>query len=69
VKAWLSQAGVPFTARDVDDDRDAYDTLVARGYRRVPVTFAGTHVVVGFDPEALDTAIRAWRASSDPAAP
>ncbi len=59
---------MPFTAHDVDTDLDAYDALVARGYRRVPVTFAGAQVVVGFDPDALDAAIRAWRAS-DPAAP
>ena len=60
---------MPFTARDVDGDADASATLVARGYRRVPVTFAGRHVVVGFDPDALDAAIRAWRGASDPAAP
>lgn len=60
---------MPFTARDVDADPDAYDALVGRGYRRVPVTVAGAHVVIGFDPGALDAAISAWRGSSDPAAP
>ena len=53
MKAWLSQAGVPFTVKNVDDDLDAYDALVALGYRTVPVTVAGGRTVVGYRPDAL----------------
>lgn len=42
-----------FTVRNVDDDLTAYDDLVARGYRSVPVTFAGDRAVVGFDAAGL----------------
>jgi hypothetical protein len=43
--------------RLVDEDDGAYDELVALGYRAVPVTVIGTHVVVGFNPSALTTAL------------
>jgi glutaredoxin len=57
VKEFLSRAGVPFTTRDVDDDDGAYEELVARGWRAVPVTFIGEHAVKGFDPIALRQAL------------
>ena len=53
---------MPFTARDVDEDEAAYDELVARGWRTVPVTVIGDQVVTGFDAGALASAIAAWRA-------
>ena len=61
MKEFLSQAGVPFTAHNVDEDERAYDELVARGWRSIPVTFIGDHAVKGFDAAALTTAIAAWR--------
>jgi glutaredoxin len=61
VKEFLSQAGVPFTAYNVDEDEKAYDDLIARGWRTVPVTIIGDESVKGFDAAALETAIAAWR--------
>jgi glutaredoxin len=63
VKEFLSQAGVPFTARNVEEDDAAYGELIALGFRTVPVTVIGAAVVKGFDPAALDAAVAAWRAS------
>ena len=62
MKEFLSQAGVPFTARNVDEDDAAYDELVSRGWRTIPVTVIGDQVIKGFDAEALAHAIAAWRA-------
>jgi glutaredoxin len=61
VKELLSQAGVPFTARNVDVDDKAYDELLARGWRTIPVTIIGDQVIKGFDVVALQQAIAAWR--------
>jgi len=61
VKEFLSQAGVPFTAYNVDEDEKAYDDLIARGWRTIPVTIIGDQVVKGFDAAALEMAIAAWR--------
>ena len=61
MKEFLSQAGVPFTAYNVDEDEKAYDDLIARGWRTIPVTIIGDQVVKGFDAAALETAIAAWR--------
>jgi glutaredoxin len=62
VKEFLSHAGVPFTAYNVDEDEAAYDALLARGWRTVPVTVIGDQIVKGFDAAALTAAIAAWRA-------
>jgi len=61
VKEFLSRAGVPFTAFNVDEDDRAYDELVARGWRTIPVTVLGERVVKGFDEEGLTAVIAAWR--------
>lgn len=57
MKEFLSRAGVPFTARDVDEDDGAYEELVARGWLAVPVTFIGERAVKGFSPAALGQAL------------
>ena len=61
MKEFLSRAGVPFTAYNVDEDEKAYDDLIARGWRTVPVTIIGDESVKGFDAAALEKAIAAWR--------
>jgi glutaredoxin len=63
VKEFLSRGGVPFTAFNVDEDDRAYDDLIARGFRTVPVTVIGERVVMGFDADALTAAIAEWRAA------
>ena len=62
MKALLSRAGVPYTAYNVDEDERAYDELLARGWRTIPVTLFGDRVIKGFDPVALASAIDDWRA-------
>jgi glutaredoxin len=60
VKEFLSRAGVPFTARNVETDLDAYHDLVARGFRTVPVTIIGEApgtAIRGFDELALREAL------------
>ena len=53
----LSREGKTFTERLVDEDDAAYDELLALGYRAVPVTVIGRHVIAGFDAPALTTAL------------
>ena len=62
MKELLSRNAVPFTAYNVDEDDRAYDELVARGWRTVPVTIFGEQVIKGYDADALEAAIAAWRA-------
>jgi glutaredoxin len=64
VKEFLSRAGVPFTSCNVDEDDRAYDDLIARGFRSVPVTVIGERVVRGYDADALTAALAEWRAQS-----
>jgi glutaredoxin len=64
VKELLSQAGVPFTAHNVDEDDKAYDQLIALGWRTIPVTVFGDRIVKGFDAAALQEAIAVWRSRS-----
>lgn len=53
---------MPFTAYNVDEDDRAYDDLIARGWRTVPVTIIGDNAIKGFDERALMAAIADWRA-------
>ena len=64
MKELLSHEGLPFTARNVDEDERAYDELIAHGWRTVPVTVFGGQIVKGYDVPALTAAIAAWRARS-----
>ena len=66
MKEFLSQAGVDFTAYNVEEDDRAYDELIARGFRTVPVTIAGEHVVRGFDAAALAALVAAVKDSGEP---
>ena len=57
MKEFLSREGGAFTAKNVDEDDRAYDELVARGFRTVPVTIIGDRAVRGFDPAGLKSAL------------
>ena len=57
MKELLSRAGRTFTVRDVDEDLSAYQELVARGFRTVPVTIIGETAIKGFDEAALTRAL------------
>ena len=57
MKEFLSRAGLTFTVRNVDDDDTAYDELIARGWRTIPVTIIGDRTIKGFDERALRDAL------------
>lgn len=59
MKEFLSRAGAAFTVMNVDEDDRAYDALIARGLRTVPVTIVGDRVIRGYDPAALEQALAA----------
>ena len=61
MKEFLSREGVPFTAYNVDEDEGAYDELLARGWRTIPVTIIGERALKGFNPVELSDAIAEWR--------
>ena len=61
MKEFLSQTGVPFTTRNIEEDDAAYDELIGLGFRTIPVTVIGDALVKGFDAEALSAAVAAWR--------
>jgi glutaredoxin len=59
VKEFLSREGVRFTVKNVDEDDAAYDELIARGLRTIPVTIVADQVIRGYDAEALKAALAA----------
>ena len=61
MKELLSREGVPFTSYNIDEDQHAYDELIARGWRTVPVTIIGERTLKGFNPVELGAAIAQWR--------
>ena len=53
---------MPFTAHNVDEDGGAYDDLIARGFRTIPVAVFPQRTITGFDAEALSDVVAEWRA-------
>lgn len=51
-----------YTVYNVDEDEPAYDELIARGFRTIPVTVIGDRSFTGFDADALAAALAEWRA-------
>jgi hypothetical protein len=69
VKEFLSREGRFYVERNVDDDPSAYDELLARGWRSVPVTVVGAESVRGWDPAALRAALARADTGVGPSAP
>lgn len=44
--------------RNVHEDETAYDELIALGFRSIPITLIGERAIKGYDPEALEEALR-----------
>jgi glutaredoxin len=51
--AFLREKGIPFTAHDIEDDKDAARTYRELGGSGVPVVRVGSHVVHGYNPDAV----------------
>lgn len=59
-KKTLTQYGVDFVEKNVEEDAEALDFLRAQGFQSVPVLFAeGMEPVQGFRPDVLTTLAKA----------
>ena len=58
VKEYLSQKGIKFQERDIAQDSDALANLKKLGYMTTPVILIDGSVIVGFDAEKIDQALR-----------
>lgn len=59
MKEFLSRAGRQLVVKNVDEDDEAYDELVALGWRSVPITIVGNRTVRGYDEKQLSEALAA----------
>ena len=57
MKEFLSRERQTFTVRNVEDEPEAYDELVAMGFKVVPVTIIDGHAIRGYDERALRRAL------------
>jgi glutaredoxin len=57
VKEFLSRNGLDFTVKNVDEDTDAFNEMVALGLMTIPVTVVDDIVVRGFDEKRLRAAL------------
>jgi len=59
-KEYLTEKGVEFEAVDVSSDPQALQEMkkVSGGARSVPVISIGEKVIIGFEPELLDEALK-----------
>jgi glutaredoxin len=59
VKVYLSRKGIPFIEKNVSQDEEARNNLLAMGHRSTPVTTMKDQKVVGYSPPKLDAALQA----------
>jgi glutaredoxin len=59
VKEFLSRDRQTFTVRNIEDDPEAYDELLAMGFKVVPVTIIDGQAIKGYDERALRQALAA----------
>ena len=59
VKVYLSRKGIPFVEKNVSQDEEARNNLLAMGNRSTPVTTIKDQKVVGYSPPKLDEALAA----------
>jgi glutaredoxin len=57
VKEFLSRERRAFTVRNIEDEPEAYDELIAMGFKVVPVTIINGHAITGYDERALRHAL------------
>jgi glutaredoxin len=57
VKEFLSRSGRAFTVKNVHDDPEAFNELVALGLMTIPVTIIDDSVVLGYDEKKLRAAL------------
>lgn len=58
---WLDKLGIPYIAKDVEADKEAYEELIAKNggsYSGVPVTDIAGDIILGFDRPRLQEAIK-----------
>ncbi len=66
-KEFLSQKGVPYTSYDVTKDKAALEEMrkISGGALRVPVIAVCNEVMVGFDRDRVELALRCLSHSSE----
>jgi glutaredoxin len=58
---WLESMGIPYVAKDVEEDKAAYEELMGKidgDFRGVPVTDIAGDIVLGFDRPKIQDAIK-----------
>ncbi len=58
---WLDSLGIAYIAKDVEEDKAAYDELMGKiggDFRGVPVTDIDGDIVLGFDRPKIQDAIK-----------
>jgi glutaredoxin len=59
---WLDKLGIPYTAKDIEADKEAYEELMSKNggaFQGVPVTDIKGDIILGFDRPKITAAIAA----------
>ncbi|RKD31332.1 glutaredoxin family protein [Thermohalobacter berrensis] len=54
-KEYLTEKGVNYIEKNVNEDPEARRELIQKGYRGVPVIIIGGEEIPGFDKERIDS--------------
>lgn len=59
---WLDKLGIPYIAKDIEADKEAYEELMSKNggaYSGVPVTDVAGDLILGFDRPKLQESMKA----------
>jgi glutaredoxin-like protein NrdH len=54
---FLTKKGIPFTAKNVSNDPEAQEELLALGSRSTPTIKIGDEILIGFSPSKINKAL------------
>lgn len=60
-KQYLDKLGISYTAKDIEEDKSAYDELMSKNdgnFQGVPVTDIAGELVLGFDRARIDALLK-----------
>ncbi len=58
---WLDKLGIPYVAKDIEADKEAYEELMGKiggDFKGVPVTDVAGDVILGFDRPKIQNSIK-----------
>ena len=59
-KRFLDKVNIPYTTVDITEDQEAFDKVIAMGFKAAPVVITDNDAWAGFNPAKLNQLAEEW---------